>query len=301
MQTNTISAFLAATAPEKDPVIPTDHFSRVVSEYLPDGVSLPPALVKTFNWLERQGCYHVLEDGENPEDYILSIYPLDDDNAAENASMVAFHPEVSAFTQDWPVPDPRIDAQIITLATTSTNGARAVMWIDDNGKKWFAHLGRDTLGLISDNPLVMLQFLAMGYREPGQLTTTDVSPLQEALQYHNIADTPGADAPFVDVAETVPPLALQTFLKREFKLSIPETARDLGIADFTQFGDPDSTDPFANWIASLLAPPAPVQPALAPTPELNETVSKPPEPMVEPDPLAPSQGLLGTVKGWFAR
>lgn len=304
MRTNTISAFLEATAPDKDLLISTNHFSTVMREFLPEGVSLPASFVRTFDWLEGRGCYHVLGDGEHPEDYLLSIYPLNDQSAAENASMVAFHPEYPRFTRDWSQPDPAIDERIITLGTISSDGGRIVLWIDDNGKNWFAHLGTQTLGVISDNPLITLQFLAMGYREPGQLRTMASTPLKEALEHHNVVDTGGVDAPFVDVAPTVPPSDLQAFLKREFKVSLPETARDLGIKDFVAYGDPNTTDPFARWINSLsetsekptvVAP----QPTLASLPHFNEIDAQTHSDAPDPPPL--TSGIFSKVKNWFGR
>jgi hypothetical protein len=304
MQTNTISAFLAATAPPKDPVVPTDHFSRVMAEYLPEGVALPSALIRTFNWLEGQGCYHVLQDGEGPEDYILSLYPLDEHDASDNISMVAFHPETPSFSQDWAVPDPAIDARVLTLATISSDGARVVMWIDDHGQIWFALLGKKTLGIISDNPLVLLQFLALGYLEPGMLRDCAMTPLQEALEHQEMGGQSASDAPFIDVAPTIPPSHLQSFLKREFKLTLPETARDLGIADFTFYGDPDSDDPFVNWVASLnqsqqLVHPETIPAALAPETEVQHigNLDDAPNADLEEKP----KGAFATVKGWFGR
>ncbi len=69
-----------------------------------------------------------------------------------------------------------------------------------------------------------------------------------------VEDLPPADRPAL-------PTGFQTFLKQRFDLDIPATARDLGITDFPQYHDTDTTDPFARWIA--VATPAPSDDDLA--------------------------------------
>ena len=113
------------------------------------------------------------------------------------------------------------------------------------------HLGHDTTGIIPNDPRAFLQFLAMGYPEPGSLRQTDITPLQAFFDYHGVYDMD-------EVAKDerpVPPNAFQTFLKDRFDLDMPATAHAIGVADFAYYQDPDTTDPFNRWLTSVTPPP----------------------------------------------
>lgn len=220
-------------------------FAQNLARLMPDWVTLPPALITTFDWLEDQGGLRIRGAGA-PHEHSLSIYPPELQNHP-NASHVAFAAAEQGYTAHWEVPDPQIDTRIAQIATTSGDGGRVAIWRDDGGTQHFVHIGHDTLGILTDDPLVLLQFLAMGYPEPGALPLTGLTPSQAFLDAHGVArlsDLPAQDHP-------VPPTALQGFLKREFGLDMPRSARDIGIADFAQYHDDTTSDPFALWLGHV--------------------------------------------------
>ncbi len=226
-------------------------YLRNLSALMPASFTLPEPLLNCFTWIEDQGGHHTRDGGAQPQDHWLSIYPPADlTNPA--ASMVAFGGTALPFTAAWTTPDPAIDARIFELAETSGDGARAALWRDDAGAQYFVHIGHDTLGVITDDPVVFLQFLAMGYPEPGALARTDITPLDAALEHHGLTD---AD----DLApddHPLPPTAFQAYLETTFNVPLPATARALGIPDFTPYHAPDATDPFARWVADVTPPPS---------------------------------------------
>lgn len=239
-------------------------FARNLTSLLPTGITLPPELIETFDWMEDQGWHHVREGGA-PEDHWLSFYPTQL-LEAPMASHIAFGGTALPFSDHWSTPDPSVDARIAEIGVTSGDGARVAIWLDDAGKQQFVHIGHDTLGLITDDPLTLLQFLAMGYPEPGALEDTTLPPLQATLEFHgasSIAELDGDEQP-------VAPTALQAFLKTRFGIDMPTTAHDLGIMPFPEYHDTDTTDPFARWIAATT--PEPTEAELAYELELMRAV-----------------------------
>ncbi|QUJ76083.1 hypothetical protein KDD17_14320 [Sulfitobacter albidus] len=221
------------------------RFADALTSMLHPGMALPPALIQTFDWIEAQGW--TISRGDAPQDQGLHIYPpeLVVDPATSHA---AFGGSPYGFSDHWETPDPAVDARVADIAETAGDGGRAALWLDDTGKQWFVHLGHDTLGTITDDPVVFLHFLAMGYPEPGALSRTDITPLQAAQDYHGTDDLPPEDQP-------IAPQALQAFLAENFPRPAAQTARDLGIADFSAYDDADSTDPFVRWVAEVTPPP----------------------------------------------
>jgi hypothetical protein len=219
-------------------------FANNLAALMPEGITLPPELTQTFDWLEDQGGLVVRRAGA-PEDHTLMIYPPELHNHPA-ASHFGFVGTALPYTSNWTTPDPSVDARIAEIGETSGDGGRLAIWLDDAGKQHFVHIGHDTLGVITDDPAVLLQFLAMGYPEPGYLPQTDRLPLACYLSnvgVDRIEDLPEQDRP-------VPPVAFQTFLKHRFNLDIPATAQDLGITPFPEYHDSDTDDPFARWIAA---------------------------------------------------
>lgn len=239
-------------------------FAKNLTALLPAGIALAPELVETFDWLEDKGWLHIRKGGA-PEDHWLSLYPAQFVNHPR-ASFVTFGGTALPYTDHWSTPDVSVDNRIAEIAATSGDGGRVAIWLDDTGKQQFVHIGHDSLGVITDDPLVLLQFLAMGYPEPGALERTDITPLQATLDYHGVAE-------ITDLApdeQPAFPTALQGFLKQRFDLDIPNTARDLGITDFPEYNDTETKDPFAKWTSSTA--PEPTEEELAYELELMRTI-----------------------------
>ncbi len=239
-------------------------FAQNLAKLAPDWVTLPPQLVETFDWLEDQG-WHYIRAAAQPEDHYLLIYPPEHQNHPVT-SHVGFGGTTLPYTDHWPTPDPDIDNRIFEFGETSGDGGRVAIWRDDDDNQQFVHIGHDNLGIITDDPLVLLQFLAMGYPEPGFLQQTTVTPIQAYLDYHGVeqlSDFHPDDTPIL-------PTALQGFLKERFALDLPATGHDIGIINFPAYDDPDTTDAFARWITA--STPAPSEADLAYEQELLRRV-----------------------------
>lgn len=239
-------------------------FAQNLTALLPAGITLAPELIETFDWMEGQGWHHI-RDGGAPEDHWLSFYPAEF-LGHPVASHVTFGGTALPHTGHWSAPDAKVDARIAEIGETSGDGGRVAIWLDDTGKQQFVHIGHDSIGIITDDPLVLLQFLAMGYPEPGYLPQTNVTPIQATLAYHGITRLDE----FAPDEQPIVPIALQGFLKQRFDLEMPATARDLGVMDFPEYDDTQTSDPFARWLTSVT--PEPSEADLAYELELMRTV-----------------------------
>ena len=267
-------------------------FTKTLTSLMPQGMTLAPELAKTFDWMESQGWMMIHEPGD-PLDHWMPIYPPSIEEKS-NTSFVSFGTSGLAYTGHWSTPNPAVDARIFEIATTSGDGGRAAIWIDDAGKQWFVHLGHDALGVISDDPLVLLQWLAMGYHEPGALEITDITPLASLLEYHGYESTDEFEE---DEGLTIPPTDFQAFLTAEFGTTAPETAHALGIAEFDYYGDEESNDPLVKWIISVTPPPT--EEELAYIDELTKMASEMDFDDLTLDGEPKPQGLFGKLKGFF--
>lgn len=214
-------------------------FSQNLATLLPADISLPPQLVETFDWMEDQGWLSVRGNGA-PQDHRLSLYPpqVHDDPLIH---CVTFGGTVVPFTEHWSTPDPDVDTCIAEIAEISGEGGRIAIWRDGTGKQQFVHINHNSVGVITDDPLVLLQVLASCYPKQGCLRQTDIVP---------------------------EPNAFQQFLKHQFGLDMP--ASDIGIIEFPPYPDTATADPFAQWLAASL--PAPEPDDLAYELELMRTV-----------------------------
>lgn len=220
-------------------------FAQNLAKLMPDWVVLAPELIETFDWLEDQGGL-MTRGAALPEEHTLLVYPPEH-RTHPVASHIAFGGTTLPYIGHWPAPDPGIDNRIAEIAQTSGDGGRVAIWLRNDGKQHFVHIGHDTIGTITDDPLILLQFLAMGYPEAGALERTDITPVQAFLDYHGVITL----GDFGPDEQPLFPTAFQSFLKQRFNLDMPRTARDIGINDFSSYEATDSADPFVQWVINV--------------------------------------------------
>lgn len=240
-------------------------YSEQMADRLHPGMTLEAPLVEALNWLEAQGFRTFAPFAEKPNYGYLPLYPKGEVHVP-GSTFVAFEWSKMGYTSYWDEPNPTHDARIFELVSTSGDGGRAGLWLDEDGKQWYVHIGHDVAGVITDDPLVFLQFLAMGYIEPGALEVTNITPIEQSYGNWGITTDAEFQALRKEYAKSGsdlipesprPPVQFQEFLTERFGLTYPATARDLGIMDFPYYGDPDTKDPFNRWLAVIEPPPDP--------------------------------------------
>ncbi|MEJ6393440.1 hypothetical protein V8J82_09250 [Gymnodinialimonas sp. 2305UL16-5] len=207
-------------------------FAEGVRDHLPEGMHLPDAFAVTFDWLEAQGwggVFRQADPGAFSSRY-LSIYPPEQMDQP-GGSYVLF-----SFEAGPPLhaPPPEAMARISMIAQIAGDGGTLSLWLDDTGKQWFVVFNHGTPHVLTDDPLKVLQFLAMGYPEPGALFDARATPQEEA----------GGDTLTL-------PTAFREFLEGQFSVHIPARASDLGIVV-----PPDEVeDPIRHWLDQVMPEP----------------------------------------------
>ncbi|MBT0957619.1 hypothetical protein IV417_09485 [Alphaproteobacteria bacterium KMM 3653] len=233
------------------------RYSEVIRTELPEGMTLPAEIAETMDWLEAQGYGDVVtaQGLSGAAARFVSIYPpaLRD---APGASYAFFNTSGLRYTQFWEVPDPALDARLYEIAAIAGDGGRAALWLDDAGKQWIVSIGHDEIGVISDDPKVFLAFLAIGYAEPAWLSEPDASPMEIFLEENGYATLEEMEADYGEEVEApIAPEAFRAFLEERFDITVPQTAAEIGLTGFASYGDLNSDDPFAAWVAQTTPPP----------------------------------------------
>ena len=201
-------------------------YANDVRAHLPEGMHLPDAFAQTFDWLEAQGWSGIFThaDQEAFSSRYLSIYPPDERDEYA-ASIVLFRFEAGPPLHQTPED---VVARITTIAKIAGDGGTLSLWLDDGGTQRFVVFNHGIPFVLTDDPLVALQFLALGYMEPGALEDPTQTPLENA-----------------NGDDILPPHAFRTFLSDTFGVTLPERASDLGIV-IPPEGAPD---PIRDWMA----------------------------------------------------
>jgi len=206
-------------------------FTDQVRARLPDALHLPEAFAITFDWLEGQGfsIQATMQDTPEFQQQALLIYPPDMANAP-GASHVAFRVEAGPPMH---APPPEALARVASVATIAGDGGSLAFWLDDLGKQQIVVFDHGWPYVMAADPLVALQFLAIGYPEPAALTDAGMTAAEAAA-------FDGAPPPVL-------PHAYRAFLEQQFGVTIPPRASDLGIT----IPDGTAQDPMRDWYSRI--------------------------------------------------
>lgn len=203
---------------------------------LPGGMHLPAPFAQTFDWIEAQGWTDTIPN-RDPDDLSarnLYIYPETERNSPA-ASIVVF-----GFMAGPPMhaPPPEAIARVTTLATIAGDGGTLSLWLDDDGKQWIVVFDHGWPYVLTDDPVVALQFLAIGYGEPAAITDPTLTADEDALRR---GAEPGWNYPLIL------PNAFREFVTGTFGVTLPQRASELGIV----LPDDDAMDPVRSWMSTI--------------------------------------------------
>ena len=196
----------------------------------PADVQPPEPLVRLVKWLHEQGLTHEGDyayaqlDPASPSEVVIELADVDS--------------------------NPATQGRLVDFCRTGGDGSRASLWRDDAGEVRIVHQGSGSgsvmVGVLAPTPVDFLRLLAIGYEQlcwPDQHVLTPMEAFVE--------DNGEPDEWDEDTEPPQPPLALRAWLKAEFGVEAPETADEI-VGDLPSFGsDPDSPDPFYQWLAKL--------------------------------------------------
>ena len=208
-----------------------NSFAAEISASLPSGITLPSEFVATFNWLELNNFVQRSRTGQR----YASLFPA----GVTHRSCIGFLAVDPGHAKSWCDP-PDAAARLAPFIRTGGDGSYAGLWVDDQGRQHFVHMGSgsgSTLAcVLTNNPVDMLRFLAIGYDEacwPEHFKLT-------AKQTWALNET-GDDS--------VLPSAFQQFVATTFGVTIPDRASQI-VKRTAKMDDVNSDDPFCRWIRS---------------------------------------------------
>lgn len=183
-------------------------FAGDIRAALPPALHLPDAVAQTMDWLEAQDHGGTFTHGHEP---FLGIYPSDLRDAP-GASFVLFHHEAGPPFHDPPA---EVTARIASIAKIAGDGGTLALWADPSDIQKIVVFNHGIPYVLTEDPLIALQFLAIGYSEPGALIDPTLTAADQA--HHDMVDPP------------LLPTAFRAFLEETFHVTIPARAADLGI------------------------------------------------------------------------
>ena len=197
----------------------------------PADLQPPEPLVRLVRWLQAQGLTH---EG----DYAYA----DLDPALPNSEVVI---ELADGDND-----PATLGRLVDFCRTGGDGSRASLWRDDAGEVRIVHQGSGSgsvmVGVLAPTPVDFLRLLAIGYDELCWPSQHGLTPMESFVEENGEEDEWDEDT-----QPPQPPLALRAWLKAEFGVEAPETAAEI-VGDLPSYGsDPDSPDPFYQWLAKV--------------------------------------------------
>lgn len=210
---------------------------------LPATLTMPAEVTEAMRWLENGGA--VLPWGDARA---IGLYPGGAPDIG--GSLVHFiAPEDYQFDYAQLPPD-QVRARFFPFVRTGGDGSWAGLWLDDQGQQHFVHVGSGSgsvwFGIMTDDPVDFLRFLAIGYDEPAFYDGSALTPLQFWL------DAEGYD--LADQAELeeeaaweppVPPSAFADFLAERFGRRVPDHGAGL------LRSAPDDSDEFSRWLSQI--------------------------------------------------
>lgn len=207
-------------------------FSATIRAALPAALHLPDSIAQTMDWLEAQGHGGTFTHGGDP---FLGIYPPDLRDAP-GASFVLLHHEAGPPFHDPPI---EVTSRIASIARIAGDGGTLALWADPTDTQHLVVFNHGIPYVLTSDPIAALQFLAIGYSEPGALTDPTPTATQQATR---------------DMAE--PPLlptAFRNFIETTFQVTIPARASDLGIT----IPPETAPDPIRDWLDKMIPEPDP--------------------------------------------
>jgi hypothetical protein len=211
------------------------HFAEIVRDSLPAGMALPQPLERLFDWLDAHHCVRGATRDHGP---MAALEPTHTWNTS--ISLVSFQPVEHGHAATWlGVDDAAAASRLAPIVRTGCDGSYAALWRDDEDRVRFVHMGSGSgstwMGVIADDAVDFLRFLAVGYEEPAFSEYFGCTPIEAtaAEQYQ-------------------PPTAFRDWVETTFGVTVPPTADGL-VPRPASMDDDASDDPFWRWCRKVQA------------------------------------------------
>lgn len=193
-----------------------------------------------LDWLEAGRAVH----GADSSHTGLSIYPRTGTGTIERGmSRIVFEPVEREFMGLWLAnDDPAVTRRVAPFVRTGFDGSRAGIWLDDNGRQHFVHLGSGSgstlVCVLASHAIDFLRLLTIGYEEFCWPWVYDLTE-EEAYRREHGDDgrKPGL----------YPPIEFRNWVRKTFDVPLPKRGSEI-VARTAEMDDENSDDPFWQWI-----------------------------------------------------
>lgn len=226
-------------------------FSQTLTQAAPPSIRLPKALIEAFDWMEAVGAVQRFDNGEA----YAGLYAAEEMSADGEHSLVSFQ-KFEDFYYDYAnAPLEAVKKRLFLFARTGGDGSHSGLWLDDNNKPHFVHIGSGSGsiwgGIITDNAVDFLRFLSVGYIEPAFESCHDKTNLE--AWYSENGYTLADKAEMIEEGYYTPPItprAFQAFITETFGTTIPKQGIEIVKHPVPTF-DNNVEDPFSLWLTEI--------------------------------------------------
>jgi hypothetical protein len=203
-------------------------------------IRLSDEIVQAIRWVMSNGRVE-----HHGSDFVGTLYPASVSEPCTKSGF-AFVTKDPDYMPSWLGSDePQVLARVGIIARTGFDGSRAAIWIDDEGKQHFVHLGSGSgstfVGIIASNAIDFLRFAAIGYEEHCWVEHySETAEEYHASWYEDDEDVP----PYR------PPVEFRTWVENSFGVSIPARAAEI-VSRTPGMDDDWSDDPFWQWVRKV--------------------------------------------------
>ena len=206
---------------------------------LTDDRRLPDTLRAALDFLEEIGARI-----DNDHGTFLRLYPGEPEDGQSGVYFALPDPaHLRYYTGN---DDPAETSSVVPIARTGGDGSYAALWYDGDRVR-FGHLGSGSgsswVGLIADDPVDFLRFLAIGYGEPAWPEVHALTPAEDLAREL-------ADADESERFDLRPPVELQDWLRRTFGATTPARADEI-VARTPHIDSETDDDPFWRHISAI--------------------------------------------------
>tara|TARA_R110000751_G_scaffold234229_9_gene335886 strand:- start:194263 stop:194961 length:699 start_codon:yes stop_codon:yes gene_type:complete len=229
-------------------------FADEMKAALKPGFVMPDALLKLYQWIEANRFVETYPNGGRfgtlaPLTLLEAEEPIFNEHNEEIAirrgggSGTVLAPDLNEGLHYWFGLDEvnAIDHRVCVFARTGGDGSMAALWLDDEGVQHIVHMGSGSGSLmtcvLASNPVDFLRLNAIGYDEICWDEFFDAPPNADWE----------AEGLFVE-----PYRPFQDWVKSEFGVTIPKTAREIVKLTPSMQDEEPTGDPFHDWTAKVV-------------------------------------------------
>lgn len=229
------------------------RFSKQFQIEVPTAIVLPETLLQTLDWVESNAVVQTFADGRQ---CALLYTPSEMEGGGKADLSSPIFQVFEDFYYDYAdLSREAVKARLFLCVRTGGDGSHAGIWLDEAGVQKFVHIGSGSGsiwgGVITDNAIDFLRFLAIGYTEPAFSEYHDKNIEAAWFAYHGYElEDKAALIKAGAYHPTVPPRAFQKFLTDTFNVKIPERASEIIKHPVATYGNPQD-DPFALWLKAI--------------------------------------------------